>query len=467
MRKIIVWLCLAMLSVGIVWGDSVTLKTGQTFTGEIISETRDHVVIKTAGGVMTFSQHKIDSVKSDRKLRMEFKKRYARLSAKSIQQHLDLAKWCLGNNLSDRAHAHYLRVLELEPDNAVAKLGLQSVVARGPTQSQVNIKLHLVDGSVVKGSTSETHLAIATAYGELRIPFAIIVSVTLNPKRGGDKIVTRKFPVAGDISNEKLVIITKMGRLSVPMSNIARFKTKHKPSPTFIADTLDADTDNLRDIGLEVMLVYDATDSMEAALVGLKRRFRKMSHCLKARVPRVRMGLIAYRDSKKYDPQEFTYQVKLICPLTDDLSRVRTLLLSQKVTGGGDIPEAVHEGLRTAMEKAGWSADARKIIILLGDAPPHKQDDGLNKLYTMVQNWTTSAKGFVHTIDTTGYGKHMREFKEIARRGGGSSFAMSHENLLARQVTVCILGPRWVGQITEAYQATPDSAPPRQPDGLE
>ncbi len=467
MRKTLVWLCLVMLPVGVVWGDSVTLKTGQTFTGEIISETRDHVVIKTAGGVMTFSMHKVDSVKSDRKLRMEFKKRYARLSAKFIQQHLDLAKWCLQNNLPDRAHTHYLRVLELEPDNAVARLGLQSVVAMGPTQSQVNVKLHLVDGSVVKGSTGETHLAIATAYGELRIPFAIIVSVTLSPKRGGDRIVTNKFPVTGDVLNDKLIITTKMGKLAVEVSNIAQFKAKHKPSPTFIADTLDVDTRNLRDIGLEVMLVYDATDSMEAALVGLKRRFHKISHCLKDRVPGVRMGLVAYRDSKKYDPQEFTYQAKLVCPLTDELSRVRTLLLSQKVAGGGDIPEAVHEGLKTAMEKAGWNADARKIIILLGDAPPHKQDDGLNRLYTMVQNWTTSAKGFLHTIDTTGYGKHMREFKEIARHGGGSSFAMSHENLLARQVTVCILGPRWAGQITEAYQAAPDNEPPRPPDALE
>ena len=460
MRRTLVWLCLLMLPAGGVWGDSVTLNTGQTFTGELISETRDHVVIKTAGGVMTFSRNKVASVKSDRKLRMEFKKRYARLSAKSIQQHLDLAKWCLQNNLPNRAHTHYLRVLELEPDNAVARLGLQSVVDMGSTQSQVDVELRLVDGSVVKGSTGETHLAISTTYGELRIPLAIIVSVTLSPKRGGDKIVTHKFPIAGDIRNDKLIITTKMGKLSVELSNIAQFKTKRKLSPTLVADTLDADTKNLRDIGLEVMLVYDATDSMEPALFGLRRRFHKISHCLKARVPGVRMGLVAYRDSKKYDMQEFTYQVKLVCPLTDELSKVRTLLLSQKVTGGGDIPEAVHEGLQTAMKKAGWSVNARKIIVLMGDAPPHKQDDGLNRLYTMVQNWRTSAKGLVHTIDTTGYGKHMREFKEIARHGGGSSFAMTHENLLPRQVTVCILGPRWAEQIMEAYQAAPDNKPP-------
>ena len=211
------------------------------------------------------------------------------------------------------------------------------------------------------------------------------------------------------------------------------------------------------------MLVCDATDTMRPALVALKTRFHKMVHCLRKQVPGVRIGLVTYRDSRQYDPEEFTYQVQVVSPLTGDMNKLYQLLLKQTGAGGGDIPEAVHEGLQAGMEKAGWSPQARRVIVLMGDAPPHKEDDGLKKVYKLVEDWRKSSQGFLHTIDTTGYGKHLGEFKELARHGGGVSLALPEDALLAELVTICVLGPKWADQIRQAYRQAPGEEVPLAP----
>ena len=463
MRRILVSLFLLVLTVTLARADSVTLKSGQTFTGEIISETLTQVAIKTPGGIMTFPRAAVASIKSDAVARAEFQQRYAGVVAKLITGHLELAKWCLEQGLVPEAQRHYQRVLEYDAANVQARAGLQEVAARGRTQPVVDIELELVDKSTVKGKTDKTLLTISTDYGELRIPLANVVSASFSSKRGEDKIVTRDFPVTGDITDNQLRVTTGMGELTLNLENVTRLVTRHKLSPVFVANTLDAETANLHQMGLDVMIVYDDTDSMESTLVALKQNFARMVRCVQARVPQVRIGFVAYRDSKQFTLDEFTFETKLVSPLTRETDKAYEAFLNEGVAGGGDIPEAVFEGLQTAMEKAGWNPDARKVIVLLGDAPPHAQNDGLNRLYKAVEDWSTSAKGFVHTIDTTGYGKHMPEFKEIARRGGGVSYALPKEELVAQYVAVSILGPRWADQVSKAYRDTPEAEPAPAP----
>ncbi|GEM_PF-2899718 len=454
MRKIAGCFLLVLLMALVVRGDSVTLKTGQTFTGEIVTETAKEVAIKTAGGVMTFPRESIASVKSNAAVRAEFKRRYAELASKLTSGRLELAKWCSEHGLLQEAQRHYQRVLDYDADNEQAREGLKEVAARGKTLAPVDLELELVDKSHVKGRTQKTFLAIATEYGELHIPLANVIKATFSPKRGEDQVITRDFPVRGDILDTKMRMSTEMGELTLELENVTELTLRHKLSPLFVAENLAGEVENLRKLGLDVMIVYDATDSMETSLVALKRNFAQMAQCVRTQVPQVRMGFIAYRDSRKFNRDEFTYQTKLLSPLTTELDKAYDAFLNEGVADGGDIPEAVLEGLQMAIEKAGWNPDARKVIILVGDAPPHGEEEGLNRVYKLAEEW--SAKGFVYTIDTTGYGKLMPEFKEIAKRGGGVSFALPKDDLLAQYLAVCILGPRWSEQVIRLFQETPN-----------
>jgi len=68
------------------------------------------------------------------------------------------------------------------------------------------------------------------------------------------------------------------------------------------------------------------------------------------------------------------YLTKII-PFTNNFTRFKDDLNAIRVSGGGDIPEAVYEALNDGAVKFQWAAEAR-IIILVGDAPPHPKPRG-------------------------------------------------------------------------------------------
>jgi hypothetical protein len=81
-----------------------------------------------------------------------------------------------------------------------------------------------------------------------------------------------------------------------------------------------------------------------------------------------RIGMVLYKD---YNELYLTQ----IVPFTDDFGKFRTTLNGIRVGGGRDIPEAVHEALYEGSIKFPWDAET-KMIILIGDAPPHPRQRG-------------------------------------------------------------------------------------------
>lgn len=84
----------------------------------------------------------------------------------------------------------------------------------------------------------------------------------------------------------------------------------------------------------------------------------------------VKFGFVAYRD---HPPEENSYLVKCcdLCEVDDAISYIRSL----DAAGGGDIPEAVMDGLMAAVQGITWrkgsGAPPTRYIIHLLDAPPH------------------------------------------------------------------------------------------------
>ena len=86
----------------------------------------------------------------------------------------------------------------------------------------------------------------------------------------------------------------------------------------------------------------------------------------------LRIGLILYKDY--YDD----FVVKEACVFTKDIENFSNILKNVEVSGGGDIPEAVYEGLYLALRES-WKLNDKKVlkkIILIGDAPPHTKPRG-------------------------------------------------------------------------------------------
>lgn len=119
---------------------------------------------------------------------------------------------------------------------------------------------------------------------------------------------------------------------------------------------------------VEVAFVLDTTGSMSGLIEGAKRKIWSIATAIVDSNPDadIRMGLVAYRDiGDDYVTKTFD--------LTTDIQDLYASLLELKARGGGDWHESVNEALDVAINKLHWTpgSDARRIVFLAGDAPPH------------------------------------------------------------------------------------------------
>jgi hypothetical protein len=118
---------------------------------------------------------------------------------------------------------------------------------------------------------------------------------------------------------------------------------------------------------IEVAFVLDTTGSMGGLIDGAKRRIWSIARRIGEGRPRpdLRIALVAYRDiGDAYVTRTFDF--------TRDMDEVSTQLASFQAAGGGDGPEHVSAAMHDAVHRLTWSSGrALRMIVLVGDAPPH------------------------------------------------------------------------------------------------
>lgn len=135
---------------------------------------------------------------------------------------------------------------------------------------------------------------------------------------------------------------------------------------------------------IDVIFVVDATGSMADDINIVKESLYDIVNTLKKKKKKldIRFGMVAYRD---HPPEDKTFVTKFYPP-TDNIDAVLRFISELEIGGGGDPPEAVADGLWAAYN-ATWRRDAYKIIILIGDAPPHGYTKFAPQIYGVKDRW--------------------------------------------------------------------------------
>ena len=121
---------------------------------------------------------------------------------------------------------------------------------------------------------------------------------------------------------------------------------------------------------VDIVICLDTTGSMGPHIDGARRMLIPMLREIIAEFTSYRLGLVLYRD---YPPDLY---ITRVIPFTTDFNLFQRNLNAAVAWGGGDIPEAVYEALYDAADKFPWAAESR-LIILIGDAPPHPEPRGV------------------------------------------------------------------------------------------
>ncbi|UCD76214.1 MAG: hypothetical protein JSV91_04685, partial [Phycisphaerales bacterium] len=134
------------------------------------------------------------------------------------------------------------------------------------------------------------------------------------------------------------------------------------PSERFAALQDYINTLGDRDIDLAICL--DCTASMSGELAAAQGGIDDMMLFVGDMVASLRVALVAYRDRG----DDFETKAG---DFTTNIAEARRRLWQLLADGGGDTPEAVYPALRLAYTQLTWMYDHDKVLVLVGDAPPH------------------------------------------------------------------------------------------------
>lgn len=121
--------------------------------------------------------------------------------------------------------------------------------------------------------------------------------------------------------------------------------------------------------GLDVCFVVDTTGSMGDDIDNAKENMTDILDNLAEKTSNYQVALIDYRDfsDRSGDSDDYPYEVQL--QFTDNQQDILDAINDLGLGSGGDTEETVYSALMAAVG-LDWRSDSKKVIILLGDAPP-------------------------------------------------------------------------------------------------
>ena len=186
-------------------------------------------------------------------------------------------------------------------------------------------------------------------------------------------------------------------------------------------------------VQLDIILLLDATGSMADELAIFKAGLESMGTNLQAlpNATSLRYGFVVYRDHAKTEPSQ-------IFQLTDDWEHFATSVASVTAVGGNDYAEDLNGGLYRAITEINWQTNALRLLILLGDAPPHL-DAPVAISFDAVLALAAEQDIVIYTIGSDDLSEQGKEiYQQIAQENNGRFLFISKNPDAAQTVATAV-----------------------------
>jgi len=139
--------------------------------------------------------------------------------------------------------------------------------------------------------------------------------------------------------------------------------------------TEDSSSSNQDIKGIDLLVSFDTTGSMYPVLAQVRREVDKLIAELLGSINNINIGVIAHGD---YCDANDPYTIRFL-DFTTSPDKLHDFVVNTAPTYGGDADECYELVLNTARKHAGWHADNKKILMMIGDAEPHSPNYPMNK----------------------------------------------------------------------------------------
>ena len=189
--------------------------------------------------------------------------------------------------------------------------------------------------------------------------------------------------------------------------------------------------------GLDLCFLVDTTGSMEDDINNAKENMNRIIAELEEKGTPYRIALIDYRDFAERTKNSKDYPAKVQLQFSSDVEKIVAAINGLTLGNGGDTNETVFSAIAESL-KLDWNEGAKKVIMIIGDAPPLDPEPYTGYTYDEViealQNagiltddrtgeYTSDASTVLDTLDTTTASVDKYSFKvDVVYAAEGSEY---------------------------------------------
>lgn len=224
-------------------------------------------------------------------------------------------------------------------------------------------------------STPETNPYFPEGSYHIYIPYRVVYGYPWS--RNGEILIgkgswlnIRTFPKPyadygeGFLDNPFILSMKDLPDIDKPISD----KVLENPKMRTVLDDFGDKINDLAKNTIDVVLVLDTTISMKNNVSYLREKLIPLIEEKVTLYDEFRVAVVLYRDyGEEYLVKPYNF--------SDNLDEVQKILNAIEVDGGGDIPEAVYEGMYEALTNLKWNGN-RRLILQVGDATAHPTPKG-------------------------------------------------------------------------------------------
>ncbi len=153
------------------------------------------------------------------------------------------------------------------------------------------------------------------------------------------------------------------------------------------------DESKMDDYDVDIVFSFDTTGSMASVIQSVRENLQEIVDRLFKDIPNLRVGMIAHGDYCDYPNMMWKMD------LSNNIGDIKSFVKNSLDTNGGDYPECYEYVLYSATRYFDWKSNV-KILVVIGDAPPHnngyilpkKMVDGDNYSRKLDINWREEVK---------------------------------------------------------------------------
>ncbi len=175
---------------------------------------------------------------------------------------------------------------------------------------------------------------------------------------------------------------------------------------------------------LDLVFVIDTTSSMEDDIDRVKSDAQRIIEQVETSNTDWRIAVTTFRDYPEAPYGDAgDYVARMEVDFSDDAGEISAAIHAITVAGGGDTPEAVCSALLLAI-RMDWREEAQRIVILMGDAPPHDPEPNSGcTIGGMMEEAFAGDREHVYPIIIADNPDALRSFNAIADGTGGQVFS--------------------------------------------